>query len=81
MRVARMFFLMFFLCSTVAVVGQRGGSAEPPTGTTKEPVKIVQDDGAVVTLQAQKAGLAAHSRCISREVAYGGTPTESCDCR
>jgi hypothetical protein len=50
-----MFFLMMILCSTVAIVGQRGGSAEPPSGTSKEPIKIVQDDGAVVTLQAQKA--------------------------
>lgn len=55
MRLAKIFLVGVLLCSPVAMNAQRGGTAEPPTGTSKEPIKLVQNDGTTVTLQAQKA--------------------------
>lgn len=55
MRLTKVLLVGFLVCSPVVLNAQHGGTAEPPTGTSKEPIKVVQGDGTTVTLQAQKA--------------------------
>jgi hypothetical protein len=54
MRLTSMFIVATLFWS-VSLVAQRGGTAEPPTGTAKDDVRIVQVDGTTVTLLAQKS--------------------------
>jgi hypothetical protein len=57
MRLSASFLSMLLVLSMIAAsaFGQRGGSAEPPTGTSKEALTVTQDDGTTITLLAQKA--------------------------